>query len=112
MLGSFEQWCRWVRDPLLALGCKDPAERVSEAKERDGGRQEIAEIFGVWRERHFDRPISVRDLADEVKAVIDPQVRGRQYVSARMGKLTGTRMVGFQLTRQAPAGNSIRGIGA
>ena len=23
-LGSFEQWCRWVRDPLLALGCQDP----------------------------------------------------------------------------------------
>jgi hypothetical protein len=27
-LGSFEQWGRWVRDPLLALGCKDPADRV------------------------------------------------------------------------------------
>jgi hypothetical protein len=38
-LGSFEQWCRWVRDPLLALGCQDPVERVSEAKERDGRRQ-------------------------------------------------------------------------
>ena len=35
-LGSFEQWCRWVRDPLLALGCQDPVERVSEAKARDG----------------------------------------------------------------------------
>jgi hypothetical protein len=31
-LGSFDQWCRWVRDPLLALGCKDPAERTSEVK--------------------------------------------------------------------------------
>lgn len=28
-LGSFEQWCGWVRDPLLALGCKDPADRVT-----------------------------------------------------------------------------------
>ena len=37
-LGSFEQWCKWVRDPLLALGCHDPAERVNEAKERDGRR--------------------------------------------------------------------------
>jgi len=44
-LGSFEQWCAWVRDPLLALGCKDPADRVSEAKERDGRRQVIAELF-------------------------------------------------------------------
>jgi hypothetical protein len=38
-LGSFEQWCRWVRDPLLALGCQDPVARVSEAKERDGRRR-------------------------------------------------------------------------
>ena len=35
-LGSFEQWGRWVRDPLVALGCKDAAERVAEAKEQDG----------------------------------------------------------------------------
>ena len=26
-LGSFAQWCRWVRDPLLALGCQDPVEQ-------------------------------------------------------------------------------------
>src|ERR1700730_496990 len=24
--GSFGQWCLWVRDPLLALGCQEPAE--------------------------------------------------------------------------------------
>ena len=33
---------RWVRDPLLALGCQDPAERVSEAKARDTRRQAVA----------------------------------------------------------------------
>ena len=53
-LGSFEQWCGWVRDPLLALGCKDPADRVSEAKARDGRRQAIAELFAIWWERHGD----------------------------------------------------------
>ena len=103
-LGSFEQWCRWVRDPLLALGCKDPADRVSEAKERDGRRQVIAELFAVWWERHHDRPIAIRDLDDEVKHVVDPQGRGRQYLSSQLEKLAGTRMAGFVLTRQAPAG--------
>jgi hypothetical protein len=34
-LGSYEQWCGWVRDPLLTLGCRDPVERMSEAKARD-----------------------------------------------------------------------------
>jgi hypothetical protein len=103
-LGSFEQWCRWVRDPLLALGCKDPVDRVSEAKERDGRRQVIAELFAVWWDRHNDQPMPIRDLDDDVKQVLDPQSRGRQYLSSKLEKLAGTRMAGYVLTRQSSAG--------
>ena len=102
--GSFEQWCRWVRDPLLALGCQDPAERVGEAKERDGRRQVIAELFRVWWEKHGDQPIPVGSLHEEVRVAIDPQGRGRQYMASCLGKLAGTRMAGFALTRQAASG--------
>lgn len=56
-LGSFKQWCRWVRDPLVELGCIDPVERISEAKQRDGRRQAIAELFQVWWQCHGDRPV-------------------------------------------------------
>ena len=103
-LGSFEQWCKWVRDPLLALGCKDPVDRVSEAKQRDNRRQMIAEIFTMWWECHGDKPTAIRDLHEKVWRTIDPQNRGRQFMSSQVEKLTGTRMAGFVLTRQAPAG--------
>jgi hypothetical protein len=103
-LGSFEQWCEWVRNPLLELGCRDPADRVSEAKERDGRRQAVADLFAVWWERHHELPIAIRDLHDDVRQAADPQGRGRQYLSSRLEKLDGTRMAGFVLTRQAPAG--------
>jgi hypothetical protein len=103
-LGSFGQWCRWVRDPLLALGCHDPAERVSEAKERDGRRQAVADLFSIWWERHRDQPIAVRQLHEDVKQAADPQGRGRQHLASQLEKLAGTRMAGFVLTRQAPAG--------
>ncbi len=103
-LGSFPQWCRWVRDPLLALGCHDPVERVTEAKQRDGRRQMIAELFALWWERHRDRPIAVRDLDDGVRRAVDPQSHGRQYLAAQLEKLAGTRMAGFVLTRQASPG--------
>jgi hypothetical protein len=103
-LGSFSQWCRWVRDPLLALGCHDPAERVSEAKERDGRRQAVADLFAIWWERHRDQPSTVRQLHDDVKQAVDPQGRGRQHFASQLEKLAGTRMAGFVLTRQAPAG--------
>jgi hypothetical protein len=59
-LGSFEQWGQWVRDPLLALGCRDPVERVSEAKERDGRRQAVADLYSIWWERHGNDPIAAK----------------------------------------------------
>jgi hypothetical protein len=103
-LGSFEQWGQLVRDPLLALGCHDPVERVSEAKERDGRRQAVADLFSTWWHRHGDRPVAVSQLHEDVVRALDPQGRGRQYVAAQAEKLAGTRLVGFVLTRQAPAG--------
>jgi hypothetical protein len=33
---------------------------VSEAKERDGRRQAIADLFAIWWEKHHDQPIAVR----------------------------------------------------
>jgi len=103
-LGSFAQWCRWVRDPLLALGCQDPVERVSEAKQRDGRRQSVADLFTIWWDRHHDHPVAIRQLHDDVKQALDPQGRGRQYLSSQAEKLAGTRMAGFVFSRQAPAG--------
>jgi hypothetical protein len=103
-LGSFEQWCRWVRDPLVALGCQDPVLRVGEAKERDGRRQVITDLFQTWWKIHQDRPVTVRDLADAVKSIADPQGRGRQYLVSYLEKLINTRMAGFVLTRQAAPG--------
>ena len=103
-LGSFDQWCRWVRDPLTALGCQDPVARVSEAKERDGRRQALVELFNLWWEKHHDQPIAVRQLHEDVIYALDPHGRGRQYVASRLQNLANTRMAGFVFTRQAPAG--------
>jgi hypothetical protein len=103
-LGSFEQWTRWVRDPLLTLGCQDPVARVSEAKERDGRRQTLADVIAIWWDKHQDRPVALRELHDDVRQALDPQGRGRQYIAACVERLAGTRMAGFVFTRQSPAG--------
>ncbi|MDI2077362.1 hypothetical protein ABIF68_008890 [Bradyrhizobium japonicum] len=103
-IGSFAQWCRWVRDPLLALGCQEPVARLSESKQRDGRRQVVADLFVIWWAKHQDRPVTVRELHDEVRQALDPQGRGRQYVASQAEKLAGIRMAGFVLSRQAPSG--------
>lgn len=103
-LGSFDQWCHWVRDPLLALGCQDPADRVSEAKDRDGRRQTLLHLFETWWVKHEDRPVTLANLDDAVLQLADPQNRGRQFLAVSIEKLSGTRIGGFVLTRQAAAG--------
>jgi putative DNA primase/helicase len=98
-LGSFERWGRWARDPLLALGCPDPVNRVRQLKERDPARQLVIELFAAWWEAHQDKPIRVADLAPEVRDIADPNQRGRQYLARAIENLVGTRQGGFTLGR-------------
>ncbi|BDG71183.1 hypothetical protein Rmf_11120 [Roseomonas fluvialis] len=103
-LGSFNQWARWCRDPLVALGCQDPAARVADAKAKDPRRQAVAEIFTAWWAAHRGHPVTVADLAEPVRMAADPMGRGRQYLAARIRALDGTRAAGFVLTRSPSTG--------
>jgi hypothetical protein len=82
-LGSFEEWGEWCRDPLLALGCRDPVEKIEAIKSDDPHRRRIIELFEAWDAHHAGRPTKAADLAEHVKALIDPQGRGRQFAAAR-----------------------------
>jgi hypothetical protein len=103
-LGSFETWGTWVRDPLLALGCQDPVAQIREIKAKDPHRQKVAELYELWWEHHGDAPTKASQLAEEMKAAIDPQGRGRQFIAKAVEDLTGTRQSGFVLTRQKGEG--------
>lgn len=96
-LGSYEEWSRWVRDPLMALGCKDPAERIDEIKARDPNRRHVRELFDAWLSHHGSDPIKASALHDDVKAIADPKKRGRQYLARVIGGLEGTRQSGYHL---------------
>ncbi len=58
--GSYGRWCRWARDPLLALGCQDPIGRIHELRAADPARENLAEIYGTWWEHHKDRWVHPR----------------------------------------------------
>jgi hypothetical protein len=103
-LGSFETWAEWVRDPLLTLGCQDPVERVRAAKANDPSRRRTAQLFATWWHHHGNEPVTVAELAEPARALIDPQGRGRQFVASRLTQMEGTRASGFVLTRQRAAG--------
>lgn len=78
--------------------------RISETKGRDTERQAIREVFEIWWARHGDRPMAAKDLAEDVQQALNPLGRSRQYVTARLEKLSGTRIAGLVLVRQASPG--------
>ena len=96
---SFRQWMAWCRDPLLTLGCMDPATRIAEVKARDPQRMRLAELFRAWWQHHHDVPMMVKGLAEDVKELADPAQRGRQALASAIAKLAGTRAAGFALER-------------
>jgi putative DNA primase/helicase len=97
-IGSFEQWADWGRDPLVALGCCDPIKRIEALKAEDPTRRRTAELFACWDTHHGDRLLQAAELADPVRALIDPRRRDHQ-VDARLTALAGTRAGGFVLTQ-------------
>jgi putative DNA primase/helicase len=102
-IGSFEDWAEWCRDPLLALGCRDPIERIDRVKADDPHRRWVVELFGAWNAHHDELPIKAADLAVPVRALVDPRGRGRQHIETRLMQLVGTCAGGFTLTKQDAA---------
>ena len=103
-LGSFETWSKWVRDPLLSLGCADPVDRIVEAKASDPARKRVTDLFEAWFDEHADGARMAKDVGDDVRAIADPLGRGRQFLATALDKLAGTRAAGFVFEQHRPAG--------
>ena len=103
-LGSFEQWTRWIRDPLLALGCPDPVKRVEAMKARDPHRQNLTMIFDEWNGAHGSEEVTAWELNSAVKELLipDPDKRTRQAIASAVNRLVKARVAGYVLHRIAP----------
>jgi hypothetical protein len=99
--GSFEQWAQWIRDPFVALGCKDPIVRQEELKKRDPDRQKIAEVFSLWWGKHQNNAMVADDIDNEIKELIDPPSKdkkepSRQRIANYLCSLEGTQLDGYR----------------
>jgi hypothetical protein len=47
--GSFENWSRRIREPLLWLGCADPCETVAKVREDDPRRSSLLTVIMQWQ---------------------------------------------------------------
>ena len=95
----FPQWMRFVRDPLMALGCPDPIVRAESDKQLDPEREHLRDVLRTWFEAHGNAPTGVKDLADSVRALLSPS-GNRQAIAPAVQRLAGTRVAGFSCTLQ------------
>jgi hypothetical protein len=102
-LGSYEQWAERCRDPLMALGCRDPIDRLDEIKASDPKRRALVTFFDAWQVAHGDIVIKATDLANEVIALMpiaerkDGGAPSRQVVAGFLSRHAGTRVGGYFL---------------
>jgi hypothetical protein len=103
-LGSYEVWTQWCRDPLLALGMRDPVERTDEIKAADPKRRVLVAIFDQWWAAHGDQLLKAQDLDHEViklipNATTRDGVISRQKVAGFLAMNVDARVGGYALTK-------------
>jgi hypothetical protein len=109
-LGSYEVWAQWVRDPLLALGCRDPVDRIAEIKANDPKRRALVAIYEAWWAAHADTMVKAGDLDPAVLEHIDEQAGrkadgslqfSRQRIASWLAMHSGSCVGGYSLTKLA-----------
>jgi hypothetical protein len=101
-IGSFETWAQWCRNPLLALGMRDPIDRHDEIKAADPKRRALIAIFDQWWTSHGDRLLKAQDLdlgvVSLIPGAITSGVVSRQKVARFLTAHDGTRVGGYVLS--------------
>ena len=96
-MGSFEQWSRMCRDPLLALECKDAVEEIAKRQAGDSERTWLAELFETWWHHHGNRQVTGKDLHSNVWHLLAQDGESRQAVARKLMQLNGAACNGFRL---------------
>jgi hypothetical protein len=85
----------------LALGCKDPVERIGAAKTLDPHRRKIANVFSVWWTKYGSGEVISTDVDLTIIRSLDlPKSVSRQKIASAIAGLAGARINGFHLVRR------------
>ena len=101
-LGSFERWASWCRDPLMALGCADPVQRIAVSKAQDPQRERIGRFLEMWFACHGTTAVKFSELDPRVVALLTG--RNAQARVTELGSMQGMRVNGFVFEIIRPAG--------
>lgn len=108
-IGTYEEWSRYCREPLIWLGQPDPAQSLIDQVSHDPERESLSEFLDAWFQVFGTASVTVRKLiskADEHPALMDaleelPVMDGRYVNRGKLGwfisKNRGRRAGGFRI---------------
>lgn len=68
-LGSFPDWSKWVRDPLIWLGWPDPVSTIAGIRNEDPKLAALAAVLEQWEGVIGGEPVTTRNVVDRASAV-------------------------------------------
>ena len=63
-LAGFNDWSEICRQPILWLGCADPATSIFEAMKEDPDREQLGRLLVIWKNTFGNIPTMVRDAVN------------------------------------------------
>ncbi len=70
--GRFEDWSRYIREPLIWLGMTDPLDSADAIQAFDPVREELGELLELWHQLFRDKPILLKDIVAQTETTLHP----------------------------------------
>jgi len=99
-LGSYAQWTRLVRSPLVWLGQPDPAVPVFDRMADDPDRETLGRLLQAWHAKFGKSPTAVREVVAAVDAIVpDPELAEVVHEVSEERGVVNRRRLGRWLAR-------------
>lgn len=102
-LASFGDWSEYCRQPLLWLGCADPAASVFVAMAEDPDRETLARLLTAWQSVFGNKPTMVREAVKQASLGFDDNVELKEVlhdIADERGEINRRRL-GWWIKRNA-----------
>jgi putative DNA primase/helicase len=98
-LGSFEEWSKRIRAPLVWLGRTDPCETMLKLKDNDPARLALSIVLEQWEEHLGPGAYTVQEVINCAANVADFHLALVAATRMRAGKLVGNDQLGRWLKK-------------
>ncbi len=98
--GSFEEWSRRIREPMVWLGRPDPCDTIIKVREDDPRSAEFRSVVSQWREHlGTEHSYTVQEIISRAVNIVDFHTALISVAAGRSGALVSNERLGRWLKR-------------